>query len=817
MSDSTIALCLIVKNEEKHLQRCVDSFRGAVDEIIIVDTGSTDKTIQIAKSLTTNVFCSPWNNNFAEARQLSFDKASADWLIWADADDILRPGDAEKIRMVAQANKADIHYFQWKVKDHLLERERMVRKGSGRWERPIHEIFRPTLLKPILARIKAIQIIHDPLIEKDSTSRNIQMLETSIKDSALSMFYLAGEYQKNGKLTEARLLAQSILQLSTLGEIENYELNLILATTAGSYSKSIAHLMDAHALMPYRREALFYACEMSMLEGKNKEALAYARSMMGLKKPSETIWTQRGDFYSWKGIQLYAEALRLNCLLDEALQIEEIARKGNPILFSLLHATRGRPQKMFKARELWFSRADHPELIEHIFSVDEDDSEVLKLMGRFTSSINYAGGGCVTAWNSAAQIASGHIFIQLSDDWNPPRGWDSILLDKFGERINSEAVIRISDGIDRGQGEITDCICMAILTRERWQAQGFLFFPGFKSVYSDNDFTDAAELDGVIIDAKDVIFEHLHPINGKSQIDKTYQEQNAPQRYDIGKRLHLKRSDERRKLKLNYAALILATRDDFCLKEVCFRLHEEGVRNFIFNIPDEYWSGEPVKESEAQQVRDIAEQLKRLPLDNLRILNKPVGPHRQEDRLIIHTEGSYRNEILQYMKNSLCEHILIVDGDELWKRGTLQMLDNYIWDNSPEALYCKMIPVAGLPGYPIEGAKDVALVYLSAAGKFSACRSARGDHPVYPRRQVIHFTATRRTMQEIIDKHRASGHYDDPQYEFENWIENILPNIKPGMKRAHMFKGWDTWPEVRSFTAEEWQDIPESLHQYLGK
>jgi glycosyltransferase involved in cell wall biosynthesis len=70
-----MSLCMIVKNEEKVLRRCLDPVKGIVDEIIIVDTGSTDNTKEIAKDYTDKIFEFKWNNNFSEARNYAASKA----------------------------------------------------------------------------------------------------------------------------------------------------------------------------------------------------------------------------------------------------------------------------------------------------------------------------------------------------------------------------------------------------------------------------------------------------------------------------------------------------------------------------------------------------------------------------------------------------------------------------------------------------------------------------------------------------------------------------------------------------------------------
>ncbi|WP_052523748.1 glycosyltransferase family 2 protein [Geobacillus kaustophilus] len=82
-----LSLCMIVKNEESVLRRCLDSVRGIVDEIIIVDTGSTDRSREIASEYTNWLFDYEWNNDFAGARNYAASKASGEWILVLDADE----------------------------------------------------------------------------------------------------------------------------------------------------------------------------------------------------------------------------------------------------------------------------------------------------------------------------------------------------------------------------------------------------------------------------------------------------------------------------------------------------------------------------------------------------------------------------------------------------------------------------------------------------------------------------------------------------------------------------------------------------------
>lgn len=98
----TISLCMIVKNEERMLARCLDSVAGIADEIIIVDTGSSDRTMDIAAQYTNQVYTYEWKEDFAAARNESFTKATQEYILWMDADDVLLPAERAKLEVLKQ-------------------------------------------------------------------------------------------------------------------------------------------------------------------------------------------------------------------------------------------------------------------------------------------------------------------------------------------------------------------------------------------------------------------------------------------------------------------------------------------------------------------------------------------------------------------------------------------------------------------------------------------------------------------------------------------------------------------------------------------
>lgn len=150
---STISLCMIVKNEQAVLERCLSSVADLVDEIIIVDTGSTDETKAIAALYTDKVYDFEWIDDFAAARNHSLDLASMDYILWLDADDVLEEIDRVQFRELKLALNPSIHMVMMRY--HVAfdaagnptfsyYRERLLRRDQGyRFEGAIHEAIPP--------------------------------------------------------------------------------------------------------------------------------------------------------------------------------------------------------------------------------------------------------------------------------------------------------------------------------------------------------------------------------------------------------------------------------------------------------------------------------------------------------------------------------------------------------------------------------------------------------------------------------------------------------------------------------------------------
>lgn len=207
---STLSVCIIAKDEESVLSRCLDSIKDIADEIVLCDTGSKDRTVEIAKSYPQcKVVHFEWCDDFAAARNHSFSYASCELVMWLDCDDIVKPREAEKIKQLKNQNVSQLkdcyvciyHYAH----DHLdnpttsLKRERIFKRSANPvWQYKIHECVP-------LSRFRDIEYNSDIAIDHYKTvhqiqraeGRNVKILRKCVEDPALNCaryeFYLGKE------------------------------------------------------------------------------------------------------------------------------------------------------------------------------------------------------------------------------------------------------------------------------------------------------------------------------------------------------------------------------------------------------------------------------------------------------------------------------------------------------------------------------------------------------------------------------------------------------------------------------------------------
>lgn len=227
-----ISLCMIVKNEEAFIEECLRSVREAVDEVIVVDTGSTDATVELARRACAQVFHFKWCDDFSAARNDSIARATGDWVLWLDADERLAPGAAQVIREAAARDDLDCGYLFLHNASSADASTEEVLSGRARLAPPVlhPRLLRRTLdlrfsgvvheqisdwLRPRLSAGKtanlAAHLIHlgyAPSLRKarDKGDRNIRLLQkraAAAPRDYSTYGYLAQECLEQGNPSEA--------------------------------------------------------------------------------------------------------------------------------------------------------------------------------------------------------------------------------------------------------------------------------------------------------------------------------------------------------------------------------------------------------------------------------------------------------------------------------------------------------------------------------------------------------------------------------------------------------------------------------------
>ncbi|RCX16907.1 tetratricopeptide repeat protein [Anaerobacterium chartisolvens] len=209
---ATFSLCMIVKNEEDTLSRCLETVKDIVDEIIIIDTGSTDKTKEIASEFTSRIYDFEWIDDFSAARNYSFSKATMDYIMWLDADDVILEEDRKKLKKFKSIMDKSIDIVMMKYNVGFdasgkvtlsYFRERLFKRANNyTWNDPIHEHI-PAWGKVINSDI----CITHKKIHASPPQRNLKIFRKMIEEgkplSPRNLFYCAREFYHNGLFDDA--------------------------------------------------------------------------------------------------------------------------------------------------------------------------------------------------------------------------------------------------------------------------------------------------------------------------------------------------------------------------------------------------------------------------------------------------------------------------------------------------------------------------------------------------------------------------------------------------------------------------------------
>lgn len=308
---ATISLCMIVKNEENTLAKCLRSIQNAVDEIIIVDTGSTDNTKKIAREFTDKVFDFEWINDFSAARNYAYSKGTKDYLMWLDADDVVAKIECKKIIKLKKELSDDTDMVTMKYNIYFDEdgnptitslRERLTRREKGYlWIDPVHECI------PLSGKIynADISIDHRKEKQEEVSTRNLDIyfaLEKSKKEfSPRQLYYFARELKDHQQYKKAIEYYNRFLDSKRGWAEDNINACRDLAVCyqkQGQEEQTLKLLLQSFEYDSPRAEVLCDIAYQYKNKGDYGRALKWFEIAANVKKP-ETFCFMSADYWNY--------------------------------------------------------------------------------------------------------------------------------------------------------------------------------------------------------------------------------------------------------------------------------------------------------------------------------------------------------------------------------------------------------------------------------------------------------------------------------------------------------------------------------------
>lgn len=316
-----ITLCMITKNEEDYITCCIESVRHLVDEVIVVDTGSTDRTIEKALQGGARVFTYNWQQNFAEARNFALDQATGDWILVLDADETLEYVDIEGFNNLLVASHIEGYYIEIvsdigngeeKISDQVV---RLFRnKPFYRFTGAIHEQVVGSIRR--FNQEQALgctdfKIIHrgylnERIAAQNKHTRNMEVINQALINNPYDPFlrYSLGiEYIQQGKMAQANeQFSEALLNLKgNEGYFHNVLVNLASGYLQTGQLNEAEELIDKALLMLPQDSDLMLLKGIAALYSKDYQvAIALLEQFLeGNKKTTLANWihTICGDIY----------------------------------------------------------------------------------------------------------------------------------------------------------------------------------------------------------------------------------------------------------------------------------------------------------------------------------------------------------------------------------------------------------------------------------------------------------------------------------------------------------------------------------------
>lgn len=557
----TVRLCICATNEEAVLPRFIDSFQPHVDSIhVVIARGALppDGTQQIleARGIDFETYENrapgtedwPHTDHFAAARNAAFAmglRADADWLMWADCDDVITDGAADFLRGLRAGayhppGEAIMGPYVTGTDGRYARRIRLVRPSHYiSWENAVHEDIAlredtRTLWTPEL------QILHAPLSKKSgSTTRNRRILE-SIPETARTgreWFFLFQECELAGDIVAAVTAAIQATACPDLSDNEKATAYLTIGRNIRDPEGGEPPILEAARLQPDRREPFYALADLNYRRGRRDKAKSWLCLMNSIPIPNDPTWSHDPAVYGWKG-----EDLTRAVHGDWRDHVRRRRKAG--IKIAVAHPT-CRPDEAMAVRRMWLERAVNPDAIEYFFGIDAATAAsghlIADLPHAISAPVPEGYSTAVANYNAAAMACDAPVVIAAQDDIYPPPGWDLAVWQAIQPHTARPAALWLHDG---HRGDNDPLMVIMCVTRPYLKAQGYLLCPDYDGYWSDTEFSWRAHRDGIVHDARHIKFFHNHPAFTGAASDEHYQRQQNPTANARGKAIFQKRNPD---------------------------------------------------------------------------------------------------------------------------------------------------------------------------------------------------------------------------------------------------------------------------------
>lgn len=491
---------VVAFNSRDHIDACLERLEHLPDlaSITVIDNGS-DGTGRLAARRGANVVLRPDNPGFGTAQNAGVQTGSAPFLLLVNPDATTEP-EAVTAGLRVLEGRADVAAVQGVIRGSAGE----VERSSGLLLRSTHLVGRALGLRRLTRSRFSAKLASRTAIGKDHVLRapteptEVEWLAATAPLVRRSAFESVGGFDERFFLYAEdddlcrRLVAQGWALIALPDEWARHASG---ASSASYWTREVSYWEGSMTLaslwFPPAAWAASYAAAVA-------RSLAIAAARPRLARPTATRVLLRPMASRHRERQ-------------ERQAGSTASRRSAPLpKISLLHATHCRPGGPVPVKRTWLEHANHPDLVEYIFSMDANDPESVTATDGHSRVVNAPRQGSVTAvrnWNAAAEIATGDLLMVVADDVYPPPGWDASLRQSIGtlDPQSVDFAVKVADGPGRNM-----LLRHPVISRAFYRRFG-LFSDDYRGLYCDNDLTVRAFWHSVILDGRSLELEHRHP------------------------------------------------------------------------------------------------------------------------------------------------------------------------------------------------------------------------------------------------------------------------------------------------------------------